>query len=65
MAGSQEPIPWMLNGKPAPLQFDAASLRKTDLKGNETVFVPSWGQYVKRAWLERQSQWIDVDFTDD
>lgn len=55
MAGSQEPIPLVLKVKPVPFQFEAASLRKMDLKGDETVVVPSWGQYVRRAWLERQS----------
>jgi hypothetical protein len=55
MAGSQEPIPLVLKEKPEPFRFEAASLRKVDLKGVETTVVPSWGQYVRMAWLERQS----------
>lgn len=41
-----------LNGKVAPMEFDSAAVRK----GRDyIVFVPSWGQYVRSAWLAEQS----------
>lgn len=42
----------------APLQFDAAAFRERmgDETDDDMVFVPSWGQYVRSAWLARQSR---------
>lgn len=38
-----------------PLQLDAPTFRRRGQKGDRGVFVPSWGQFVKRAWRTRQS----------
>jgi hypothetical protein len=41
-----------LKGQVPPMEFNSEAIQKGK---DYTVFVPSWGQYVRNAWLEEQS----------